>query len=126
MKFTEPLMKKIEEAEVDSIISDEKGIKLSDMSWDEQLEIYCRDNKSNFVNYGKFISLFDYEKIKDKFFTATALEIHYFSSALSSVYSCEYISENKNKLNREKSRTKEMALVRLQTDLNKYVKLVKR
>ena len=39
---------------------------------------------------------------------------------------CEYISENKNKLNREKSRTKEMALVRLQTDLNKYVKLVKR
>lgn len=114
------------------------------MSWDEQLEIYCRDNKSNFVNYGKFISLFDYEKIKDKFFTATALEIHYFSSALSSVYSfynlsdifsadyevikdlCEYISENKNKLNREKSRTKEMALVRLQTDLNKYVKLVKR
>lgn len=71
------------------------------------------------------------------------MEIHYFSSALSSVYSfynlsdifsadyevikdlCEYISENKNKLNREKSRTKEMALVRLQTDLNKYVKLVK-
>ena len=44
MKFTEPLMKKIEEAEVDSIISDEKGIKMC-----------IRDRNSGWSNDGRYI-----------------------------------------------------------------------
>ena len=131
----------IERDELDDAIVDENGTKIFDMQWNEQLEVFCKNNSLEFQKQGKFLSLFEYNKLIEKFKLASPKEISFFCDAVENVYSfsnlvdfysvdyeivkaiCKYKMES---LNENKSRTKEIALRRLQADMCKYANLLKR
>lgn len=139
--LTMPLIEMIERDELDDAIVDENGTKIFDMQWNEQLEVFCKNNSLEFQKQGKFLSLFEYNKLIEKFKLASPKEISFFCDAVENVYSfsnlvdfysvdyeivkaiCKYKMES---LNENKSRTKEIALRRLQADMCKYANLLKR
>lgn len=138
-QLTMPLIKRIEQKEASMISTGKEGKLLSDMQWDDAFEMFCFENKNEFINQGRFLSLFDYDELTKKFITAKPIEIHYFCNAVKRIYSfsnlsegyfadCEivkgisdYITENiDGLLNEDKSRVKEIALRRLKSDMNRY------
>ena len=93
------------------------------------------------MNQGKFLSLFEINKLIEHLSVASAKEIHNFCDAVQSIYSfsnlwdvysadletvsgvLDYIEKNYGtNINSEKSRTKEIAFNRLKADLRKYRK----
>ncbi len=144
-QLTMPLIKKIEQNEDRKISVCKNGISISDMPWDDDFEIFCRDSKAEFINQGRFLSLFGYDKLVEKIAIATPTEIHNFCYAVKKVYSfsnladayfedydivkgiSDYISENiDGLLHGNKSRVREIALRRLKSDMNKYEHSLKR
>lgn len=138
-QLTMPLIERIEKKEMDKISADEEGILISEMFWDDEFEMFCLNTKTEFINQGRFLSLFNYDKLTERFIVASPIEIHHFCSAIKKVYSFsnlsegyfadyetvkrinDYISENiDGLLNEDKSRVKEIALRRLKSDMNIY------
>lgn len=138
-QLTMPLIERIEKKEIDKISADEEGILISEMFWDDEFEMFCLNSKTKFINQGRFLSLFNYDKLTERFIVASPIEIHHFCSAVKRVYSfsnfsegyfadyetvkriSDYISENiDGLLNEDKSRVKEIALRRLKSDMNRY------
>lgn len=139
--LTMPLLEMIEKHNISIASKDNNGVPISDISWDASLVAVCRDKRNDFINQGKFLSLFDYTKLIENVSNASSGEIYNFCDALKKVYSFSdlndifasdldivnrilvYIEENYNeKINTEKSRTKEIAFVRLLGDLKRYRK----
>lgn len=135
--LTMPLLDLIEYN--DKISKDENGICLSEMPWNESLEISLREKRQEYISQGRFFSLFDYNKLIEHISSASAEELHNFCDAIRSVYSfsnlanvyssdldivnnvIEYIEKNNGSLiNQERSRTKEIAMIRLTKDLKRY------
>lgn len=138
-QLTMPLIKMIEKKERDKISANEDGILISDMSWDDEFEKFCFNHKKKFFNQGRFLFLFNYDELIERFIVASPIEIHHFCSAVQKVYSfsnlsevysadyetvkriSDYISKNIDSLlNEDKSRVKEIALRRLKSDMNRY------
>lgn len=138
-QLTMPLIERIEKKEMDKISADEEGISISEMFWDDEFEMFCHNSKTEFINQGRFLSLFNYDKLTERFIVANPIEIHHFCGAIKKVYSFsnlsegyfadyetvkrinDYISENiDGLLNEGKSRVKEIALRRLKSDMNIY------
>lgn len=138
-QLTMPLIERIEKIEMDKISSDKEGVMISEMFWDDEFEMFCRNSKTEFINQGRFLSLFNYDKLIERFIVASPIEIHHFCSAVKRVYSfsnlsegyfadyetvkrlSDYISENiDGLLNEAKTRVKEIALRRLKSDMNRY------
>lgn len=144
-QLTMPLFERIKQNELLQISAEENGMLMSDRQWDIEFVNYCYNNKSQFINLGKFLSLFDYNKLTEQFIIASPIEINYFCNAVKKVYSfsnladifsvdyriikglCDYISENIGSLlNGDRSRTKEIALRRLEFDMKGYENLLKK
>ena len=139
--LTLPLLEMVDQHRISEVSKDEDGNLISDLPWDESLRFKLKDNSDKYLNQGRFLSLFDYDKLKDHIVKASASEIYYFCDALRSVYSFSnlndayssdleivskvytFVEENYGKhINSEKSRTKEIAFKRLREDLRKYRK----
>lgn len=139
--LTMPLLKMIENHNQSIASKDDNGISISDIPWDDSLKAVVKKKNEEYMNQGKFLSLFNCGKLKEHISSATSGEIHSFCEAVRSVYSFSnlsdvyildletvndiitFIDQNDGKLiNSEKSRTKEIALRRLTTDLKKYRK----
>ncbi|WP_458459870.1 hypothetical protein, partial [Pseudobutyrivibrio sp.] len=142
--LTMPILEKIEKCEIERIIKNENGVPLDDLCWDASLRVTVKEKKQEYLNQGRFLSLFDFDKLVEHISRAKSGELQSFCDALGSIYSfsnlgaayaadsdtlsklLEYIQNNEyTKINSEKSRTKKIALVRLVRDLQKYNRLMK-
>lgn len=139
--LTMPLLEIAEKRELNEALKDNNGTLISDIPWDDKLEIIFKDKHIEYMNQGKFLSLFDIDKLKEHISVASAEEIYNFCDAVRGVYSfsnlcdvysadletingvMDYIEHNYGKnINSEKSRTKEIAFNRLKAELRKYRK----
>lgn len=139
--LTMPLLKRIEARDLNDALKDNNGTPISDIPWDASLKIVFKDKHVEYMNQGKFLSLFGIDKLTEHISVASAEEIHNFCDAVRSVYSfsnlcdvysadletvsgvMDYIKQNYGThINSEKSRTKEIAFNRLKADLRKYKK----
>jgi len=138
-QLTMPLIERIEQREAHKVSVNEEGTLISDMPWNDEFETFCLNSKTEFINQGRFLSLFNYDELTKKFITASPIEIHHFCNAVKKVYSfsnlaevyfadyeivkgiSDYVSKNiDGLLNENNSRVKEIALKRLESDMNKY------
>ena len=143
-ELTMPLIGKIEQAERDKILAGEQGTTLCEMMWDNSFEQFCYDSKDEFANQGRFLSLFEYHKFIERLGKASSEEVHCFCNAVKRVYHFsnlwdifsadseiankifDYVCENINgDLNKDKSRTKEIALRRFKFDISQYKRVLR-
>lgn len=136
-----PLIEKINRKQEHKAITNNNGLSITDMKWNDEFEKFCIEKRTEFATQGKFLSLFEYNKLIDRFNNTDIFpaEIHCFCNAMRKVYSYSnisdvfatdreivrklynYISDNlSTNLNPNKSRTKEIALKRLQADMDIY------
>lgn len=139
--LTMRLLDMVEERKLNEVLKHNNGTLISDIPWDEELEIIFKDKHVEYMNQGKFLSLFEINKLIEHLSVASAKEIHNFCDAVQSIYSfsnlwdaysadletvsgvLDYIEKNYGtNINSEKSRTKEIAFNRLKADLRKYRK----
>lgn len=139
--LTMRLLDMVEERKLNEVMKHNNGTLISDIPWDEELEIIFKDKHVEYMNQGKFLSLFEINKLIEHLSVASAKEIHNFCDAVQSIYSfsnlwdvysadleivsgvLDYIEKNYGtNINSEKSRTKEIAFNRLKADLRKYRK----
>lgn len=139
--LTMRLLDMVEEQKLKEVLKDDNGTLISDIPWDGELEIIFNDKRVEYMNQGKFLSLFDMNKLIERLSEASAEEIHYFCDAVRRVYSfsnlrdvysadletvsgvLDYIEQNYGtNINSEKSRTKEIAFNRFKADFGKYRK----
>lgn len=136
-----PLIEQINQNQEYKVISNDNGLSITDMKWNDEFKKTCIEKRLEFAEQGKFLSLFEYDKVIDKLEDEdiTPAEIHCFCSALRKVYNYSnisdvfssdyemiesihnYISENIcTTLNPNKSRTKKIALKKLLSDISMY------
>lgn len=138
-KYIMPLLKIIEENDKKDLTTDEMGNSIDSKSWDDSFVAYCSNRKNEFMKQGRFASLFNIEILKNRLCESESVELFSLCDAFKEVYSFsnlydvfssdertvkllkEYVdTEINNSLNIKKSRTKAIALRRLQNDLNTY------
>ena len=137
--LTMPILKRIEEIELERIMMSESEVVVSGDRWDDEFFLWCKNHKNEYMDKGRFITLLNISAMKEKLVVANAIEIYHLCDALKTVYSfsnlydvfitdyetiCDlkkYIDENEaTKINAAKSRAKEIALVKLKRDLEQY------
>lgn len=136
--YFKKIIEEIEKREIDKIKESEEGKgKIVEMQWDDDFLSYCHNKKNQFMDNGRFLSLFDYVVLEDKLRHSTALQISTLCDALRTVYSfsnlwdvfgADYTVLHQTKLfvekgdglNNQKERTLAIALIRLLSDLKKY------
>lgn len=142
-QLTMPLIERIEQVKCGIIPADEQGTALYDMMWDDFFVQFCYDNKDEFANRGRFLSLFEYQKFIERLEKASSKEVHCFRNAVKKVYHFsnlwdiysvdheivskifDYVRENINgDLNKDKSRTKEIALRWFKFDMSQYERVL--
>lgn len=138
-KYVLPILNKIDEIEMRNVAKKDNGIGISDMEWDNVFEEFVSTKKIEFMDQGHFLSLFDFNKFKIRLNNAStdsiyclieSIELVYSFSNIVDVYSADlpfinqvlnYIRRsNGDNINSEKSRTKEIAISRLEYDLKEY------
>lgn len=136
--YLKKIIEEIEKREIDKIKESEEGkSSIVDMQWNDDFVSYCHNKKNQFMDNGRFLSLFDYVVLEDKLRHSTALQISNLCDALRTVYSfsnlwdvfgADYSVLHQTKLfvekgeglNNQKERTLAIALIRLLSDLKKY------
>lgn len=136
--YFKKIIEEIEKREIDKIKESEEGKgTIVEMQWDDDFLSYCHNKKNQFMDNGRFLSLFDYVVLEDKLRHSTALQISTLCDALRTVYSfsnlwdvfgADYTVLHQTKLfvekgdglNNQKERTLAIALIRLLSDLKKY------
>lgn len=136
--YLKKIIEEIEKREIDKIKESEEGKgTIVEMQWDDDFLSYCHNKKNQFMDNGRFLSLFDYVVLEDKLRHSTALQISTLCDALRTVYSfsnlwdvfsADYTVLHQTKLfvekgdglNNQKERTLAIALIRLLSDLKKY------
>lgn len=136
-----PLIEMIEKNKFKEIANVSNGVDISDIPWDDSLELLLKKKREEYVKQGRFLSLFDYKKLIEHILLANQYEIHCFCDGLKSIYKCSNIAkayaydreivnkvsilieENFEKIvNQRKSRTNEIALRRLREMFREYRK----
>lgn len=142
-KHIKPLTDIIESKNFKEITTSNTGIPIIELEWNDDFFKLCREKQNEFMNKGKFLSLFSIEKIKEKIKNASVDEVYNFIYAMQVVYSfqnlkdiflsdvdvitslIEYIEKEKEKsLNPNRCRTKEIAFKLLNDELQKYITLL--
>lgn len=136
--YLKKIIEEIERREIDKIKEAEGGKgTIADMQWDSDFVLYCQNKKKQFMDKGRFLSLFDYVVIEDKLRNSTTLQISNLCDALRTVYSfsnlrdvfgadytvvhqMKLLVEKGEGLNNQKERTLAIALIRLLSDLKEY------
>lgn len=136
--YFKKIIEEIEKREINKIKESEEGKgTIVEMQWDDDFLSYCHNKKNQFMDNGRFLSLFDYVVLEDKLRHSTALQISTLCDALRTVYSfsnlCDVFGadytvlhqtklfvEKGDGLNNQKERTLAIALIRLLSDLKKY------
>ena len=136
--YLKKIIEEIEKREIEKIKeSEDSKSTIVDMQWDDMFVSYCHSKKTQFMDNGRFLSLFDYEVVEDRLRNSTALQISKLCDALRVVYSFSNLSdvfgadytvlhqtklfvEKGEGLNKQKERTLAIALIRLLSDLKKY------
>ena len=135
----EPLLAIVDGKEKSALKSSELETEDIFNNWDEELYNFCNKNKNEYMMKGQFLSLYDKETILRKLKNADAEEITYLRDTLNDIYSFSNLNDayskdyssidyiyksimrdrenNRKKYNSGNSRTKEIALRMLETDL---------
>ncbi|MBO6206138.1 MAG: hypothetical protein J6O73_04280 [Lachnospiraceae bacterium] len=138
-RLIEPLLAMVDEKEKSALKSSGLENEETFNNWDEKLYNFCNKNKNEYLMKGQFLSLYDEGTILRKLENADAEEITYLRDTLNNIYSfsnlndayskdyslieeiCKLImrdrENNRKKYNSGNSRTKEIALRMLETDL---------
>lgn len=138
IKLIMPLIKKIEEKELRTISTDKDGNLVSEIPWDSEFEEYCHSNSACFMTKGRFLSMFDYNKLIKRLIEASPKEVYNLYNGLREIYSFSsfsdiyfadyeiiksinnYFSKDSDSLNENKSRNKAIVLNTLYDDLKRY------
>lgn len=142
-KYINPILECIKANEIKKIQKQMEDIDTF-YSWDDDFEKYLDKMKNNYVNGKRFLSLYDSKKILNCLKAATTQEIRTFRQGIMHIYSgkdnLSELLENDAKMihgihsalskdedkerkhfNPKRSRTKEIALVELQNDLEHFL-----
>lgn len=116
---------------------------ISDIPWDDSFKELLMGRKEKYADQHRFIYFFGYEKLKNRILTASQCEVHNFCDAIESVYKYykyniaetftydreivnevnRFIDENFDAfVNQSKSRTMEVAWIRLRSMFKDYGK----
>lgn len=139
--YIKPLLSKIDEKEVKNLKKTDDGQDVF-LKWDDALLEFCRNHKNDYMERRSFLSLYD--DIDKKIETANSKELFSFGDAVNVVYSFSNLRDvfredfstvskiylllkedresGRQLTNKTKSRTKEIALRRLEIDFHKYFK----
>jgi len=138
IKLIMPIIKKIEEKELRTMSTDKDGNLVSEIPWDSEFEEYCHSNSACFITKGRFLSMFDYNKLIKRLIEASPKEVYNLYNGLREIYSFSsfsdiyfadyeiiksinnYFSKDSDSLNENKSRNKAIVLNTLYDDLKKY------
>ncbi len=138
IKLIMPLIKKIEEKEIRTMSTDKDGNLVSEIPWDSEFEEYCHSNSACFITKGRFLSMFDYNKLIKRLIEASPKEVYNLYNGLREIYSFSsfsdiyfadyeiiksinnYFSKDSDSLNENKSRNKAIVLNTLYNDLKRY------
>ncbi len=138
-KLIKPITDLIESKKIEAlVIISDSGESFTKSEWDDGFISICKEKENEFINSGKFLSLFELSEVIEKIKNSSTEKIYNFISAIRTVYSFSNLAdvfledsaiinsilgniENEPEvLNPEKSRTKEIALVRLKDELKRY------
>ena len=139
--YVQPILDKIKDREVRKLKMYEEGINLLNKNGNSLIEIF-KAHKNQYMSMGQFLTLFGFDAINEVLLVGDAGEVFNLAEAINVVYSFGNLRdffasdyEIVNKLwtslkadrekgrieyNKEKSRTKEIALRRVEADFMKY------
>lgn len=139
--YVQPILDKIKDCEVRRLKMSEEGINLLDKNGNNLFEIF-KARKNQYMSMGRFLTLYGFDVINEVLLVGDAREVFNLADAINVVYSFRNLREffasdyeivnkiwislkadrEKDRIvyNKEKSRTKEIALRRIESDFLKY------
>lgn len=139
--FMMPIIEIIEKYELEEKSKVNNNMYISDIPWDDSFKELLMGRRGKYIDQGRFLYFFDYEKLSNRILEASPYKIHKFCDAVESVYKYSniaeiftndrymvnkvgmFIDDNFEKLvDQGKSRTMEIALRRLKALFLEYRK----
>lgn len=56
-----PLIEIINQEQEHQVITNDNGLSITDMKWNDEFEKFCIEKRTEFATQGKFLSLFEYD-----------------------------------------------------------------